>query len=80
MERLSSQQVLDAGLADWRKLAQALHARYSVPDYVVAAAFVAALAQVAEADGHNPDVKLTRRFVDVSLCTWQDGLWVTGKT
>jgi 4a-hydroxytetrahydrobiopterin dehydratase len=33
VERLSNQQILDAGLVDWRKLAQALHARYSVPDY-----------------------------------------------
>lgn len=32
MERLSNQQILDAGPADWRKLAQAPHARYSVPD------------------------------------------------
>ncbi len=79
MERLSNQQILDAGLADWRKLAQALHARYSIPDYVAAAAFVAALAQVAEADGHHPDVKLAHRTIDVSLCTREDGLWVTQK-
>jgi 4a-hydroxytetrahydrobiopterin dehydratase len=76
---LSNPQILDAGLADWRKLAQALHARYSVPDYIVAAAFVAALAQIAEAEGHHPDVKLTRRVTDVSLCTCEDGLWVTQK-
>jgi hypothetical protein len=31
MERLTNQQVLDASLVDWRKLAQALHARYLVP-------------------------------------------------
>ena len=79
MEKVSNQQILDAGLADWRKLAQALHARYSVRDYVVAAAFVAALAQIAEADGQHPDVKLTRRVIDVSLCTREDGLWVTRK-
>jgi 4a-hydroxytetrahydrobiopterin dehydratase len=79
VERLSNQQIRDAGLADWRKLAQALHARYSIPDYVVAAAFIAAMAQVAETDGHYPDVKLTRRVIDVSLCTHEDGLWVTQK-
>ena len=79
MERLSNQQILDAGLVDWRKLAQALHARYSVPDYVVAAAFVAAVAKVAEADGHHPDLKLTNGVIDVSLCTHEDGLWVTEK-
>jgi len=79
MERLSNQQVLDAGLADWRKLAQAVHARYSILDYNMAAAFVAAVAQAAEADGHHPDLKLTRGVIDVSLCTREDGLWVTQK-
>jgi 4a-hydroxytetrahydrobiopterin dehydratase len=79
VERLSNQQILDAGRTDWRKLAQALHTRYSVPDYNVAAAFIAAVAQVAEAAGHHPDVRLTYGVVDVSLCTHEDGLWVTQK-
>jgi 4a-hydroxytetrahydrobiopterin dehydratase len=79
MERLSNQQILDAGLVDWRKLAQALHTRYSFPDYVVAAAFIAEVAEVAEADGHHPDLKLTYGVIDVSLCTHEDGLWVTQK-
>ena len=77
MERLSNQQILDAGLADWRKLAQALHARFSIPDYAVAATFVDAVAQVAEAEGHHPDLKLSYGVIDVSLCTHEDGLWVT---
>ena len=79
MERLSNQQILDAGLVDWRKLAQAIHARYALPDYVVAAAFIAAVAEVAEADNHHPDLKLTYGVLDVSLCTHDDGLWVTQK-
>jgi len=79
MERLSNQQVLDAGLVDWRKLAQALHTRYSFPDYVVAAAFIAEVAEVAEADGHHPDLKVTYGVIDVSLCTHEDGLCVTQK-
>jgi 4a-hydroxytetrahydrobiopterin dehydratase len=79
MERLSNQQILDAGLVDWRKLAQAIHARYLVPDYLAAAAFVAAVAEVAEADNHHPDLKLTYGALDVSLCTHEDGLWVTQK-
>jgi len=77
MDRLSNQQILDAGLGDWRKLAQALHARYSIPDYIVAAAFIAAVARAAETDGHHPDLKLTYGVIDVSLCTREDGLWVT---
>ena len=79
MDRLSNQQIAEAGLADWRKLAQALHARYAVTDYVAAAAFVAAVAQVAEAEAHHPDLRLTRGVIDVSVCTHEDGLWVTGK-
>jgi 4a-hydroxytetrahydrobiopterin dehydratase len=79
MERLSNQQILDAGLVEWRKLAQALHARYSVPDYVVAAAFLDRVAEVAEADAHHPDLKLTYGAIDVSLCTHDDGFWVTQK-
>jgi 4a-hydroxytetrahydrobiopterin dehydratase len=79
VEKLDNQKVLDAGLADWRKLAQALHARYLIPDYTAAAAFVAAVAGLAEADQHHPDVRLTYGVVDVSLCTHDAGFWVTQK-
>jgi 4a-hydroxytetrahydrobiopterin dehydratase len=77
MQRLENQQVLDAGLVDWRKLAQALHARYLSPDYLVTAAFVSAVAEVANAEGHHPDLRLAEGVIDVSLCTHEDGLWVT---
>ena len=79
MEKLSTQEILDAGLDDWRKLAQALHARYRIADFKAGAAFVAAIAEAAEAAGHHPDVKMTDGVVDVSLCTHEDGLWVTQK-
>ena len=79
MEKLSNRQILDAGLVDWRKLAQALHARYMIPNYDVAAAFVTAVARVAEAEGHHPDLRMTYGIIDVSLCTHEDGLWVTQK-
>lgn len=76
-DRLSHQQIADAGLDDWRKLAQALHARYVPRDYRAAAAFVAAVAELAENTGHRPDLKLSQGVVDLSVCTRQDGLWVT---
>ncbi len=79
MDKLSTQEILDARLDDWRKLAQALHARYRVTDFRAAAAFVAEVAEAAEAAGHLPDIKMTRDVVDVSLCTREDGLWVTEK-
>ena len=77
MEKLSTQEILDAGLDDWRKLAQALYARYRIADFKAGAAFIAAIAEAAEAAGHHPDVKMTDGVVDVSLCTHEDGLWVT---
>jgi 4a-hydroxytetrahydrobiopterin dehydratase len=77
MDTLSNRQILDAGLDDWRKLAQALHARYRIPDYSVGAAFIAAVVQAAEAEAHEPELKLTPGVVDVSLCTRENGRWVT---
>jgi 4a-hydroxytetrahydrobiopterin dehydratase len=79
MEKLSTPEILGAGLDDWRKLAQALHARYRIADFRAGAAFIAAVAEAAEAANHHPDVKMTYGVVDVSLCTHEDGLWVTQK-
>jgi 4a-hydroxytetrahydrobiopterin dehydratase len=79
MDKLSTQDITDAGLEDWRKLAQALHARYRVADFKASAAFVAAVAELAEAASHHPDLKITNGVVDVSLVTHEDGLWVTEK-
>jgi len=77
MEKLSTPEILDARLDDWRKLAQALHARYRISDFNAGASFIAAIAQAAEAANHHPDLKMTYGAVDVSLCTHEDGLWVT---
>jgi len=77
MENLSTQQILDAGLDDWRKLAQALHARYRITDFSAGAAFAVAVAEAAGAARHYPDLTVTDGAVDVSLCTREDGLWVT---
>lgn len=45
MDKLGNQEVLDARLDDWRKLAQALHARYRIADFTAGAACVAEVAQ-----------------------------------
>jgi 4a-hydroxytetrahydrobiopterin dehydratase len=79
VERLSTQEILAAGLDDWRKLAQGLHARYRIADFREGAAFVAAVAEAAETASHHPDLKMSYGVVDVSLCTHEDGLWVTEK-
>ena len=67
MEKLTNTQILDAHLDDWRKLAQALHARFRTGDFVTGLKFVTAATEVAEAANHHPDVTLTYPFVDVKL-------------
>ncbi len=73
MEQLTNQQILDARLDDWRKLAQALHARFLTGDFVTGLKFVTAVTEVAEAANHHPDVKLTYPLVDVSLISHDVG-------
>ncbi len=67
MAQLTTQQVLDAGLDDWRKLAQALHARFVTRDFATGLAFVTAVGEAAERANHHPDVTLTYGHVDVKL-------------
>lgn len=70
VDRLSNQQIADAGLADWRKLAQAVHARFRG---ATRASFTAAVLALDPA----PDVRLTGDVVDVAVATREDGIWVT---
>lgn len=77
MRKLSTQDIVDAGLADWRKLAQELHARFVVSDLSAGAGFVAAIAEAPAAAGHPPTMALRAGVVDVSVGTHEDGIWVT---
>ncbi|MHA7284006.1 4a-hydroxytetrahydrobiopterin dehydratase [Arthrobacter sp. TMS2-4] len=67
MTLLTMQQILDAGLADWRKLAQALHARFLTGDFATGLDLVTAIGDLAEQASHHPDVVLTYPHVDVTL-------------
>ncbi len=67
MEMLSGQQITKAGLTDWRKLGQGLHARFTVGDFASGARFVAAVAAAAELAGHDPEVRMGARHVDLKL-------------
>jgi 4a-hydroxytetrahydrobiopterin dehydratase len=67
MEKVTSQQILDARLDDWRKLTQALHARFLTGDFARGLTFVTAVTEAAERANHHPDVTLTYPFVDVKL-------------
>jgi 4a-hydroxytetrahydrobiopterin dehydratase len=79
VERLDNEKILDADLADWRKLSQPLHTRYLTLNFARAAEFVVAIVEVVGADGEHLEMKLSHDLVDLSLCTRDDGLWVTQK-
>ena len=58
MDMLKGEQIAEANLADWRKLAQGLHARYVVDDFGAGARFVAAVGEAGDALGHHPRVSI----------------------
>lgn len=67
MDMLSNDQIARAGLTEWRKLGQGLHARYAVPDFGSAARFVAAVGEAGDALGHHPRATVEERYVDLRL-------------
>ena len=67
MHMLSTEQILEAQLDDWRKLCQAFHGRFRTGDFATGLRFVAAVGEVAQAAGHHPDVKLSSDHVDLTL-------------
>jgi 4a-hydroxytetrahydrobiopterin dehydratase len=69
MDMLTGPQITEAGLTDWRKLAQGLHARYLVDDFSAGARFVGAVAEAGEALGHHPRVVIRKDHVDLELVT-----------
>ncbi len=73
MEKLTSTQILDAGLDDWRMLAQALHARFRTGSFVAGLRFVTAVTEAAEEANHHPDVTLTYPLVDLKLISHDVG-------
>jgi 4a-hydroxytetrahydrobiopterin dehydratase len=69
MDMLRGAQIAEAGLTDWRKLAQGLHARYRVDGFSAAARFVAAVGEAGDALGHHPRVSMRQGHVDLELVT-----------
>jgi 4a-hydroxytetrahydrobiopterin dehydratase len=67
MDMLKGDRIAEAGLTDWRKLAQGLHARYLIDDFSAAARFVAAVGEAGDALGHHPQVAIGRGYVDFKL-------------
>jgi 4a-hydroxytetrahydrobiopterin dehydratase len=64
---LSGKEIAEAGLTDWRKLAQGLHARYLVDDFGAGARFVAAVGEAGDGLGHHPSVSMGTGYVDLKL-------------
>ncbi len=64
---LTSNDILDAHLEDWRQLARALHARFLTGNFATGLRFVTAVADAAERADHHPDLTLAYRFVDLKL-------------
>jgi 4a-hydroxytetrahydrobiopterin dehydratase len=67
MDMLKSEQIAEADLTDWRKLAQGLHARYLVGDFGAAARFVTAVGEAGDVLGHHPRVSIGNGYVDLKL-------------
>lgn len=73
MDTLTIQQVLDAKLDDWRKLAQGLHAHFDTGDFATGLDLVNAIGAAAEEANHHPDVTLTYPSVDIKLISHDAG-------
>lgn len=69
MEMLKGEQIAEASLTDWRKLAQGLHARYLVDDFGSGARFVTAVGEAGGVLGHHPRVSIGKGYVDFKLVT-----------
>ncbi|GGM87460.1 hypothetical protein GCM10009721_10460 [Terrabacter tumescens] len=67
MDMLTGDAIAQARLADWRKLAQGLHARYVVADFAAGIRFLAAVGEAGDAVGHHPMVSMGRGYVDLEL-------------
>ncbi len=67
MDMLDGEEITEAKLTDWRKLAQGLHARYLIDDFGTGARFVVAVGEAGDALGHHPGVSIGTGYVDLKL-------------
>lgn len=67
MDMLSGEQIAAADLADWRKLAQGLHARYLIDGFGAGARFIAVVGEAGDLLGHHPSAQLSAGHVDLKL-------------
>ncbi|WP_104105180.1 VOC family protein [Nocardioides sp. 616] len=67
MDMLRGEQIAEADLTEWRKLAQGLHARYLVGGFDAGARFIATVGHVGDSLGHYPQVSMGKGYVDLKL-------------
>lgn len=67
MDMLSGDQITAAGLSDWRKLGQGLHARFLVPDLPAGARFLTAIGDASPSAADHLEVRMARGAVDLKL-------------
>lgn len=67
MDMSTDDQITKAGLADWRKLGQGLHARYVVDGFGAGVRFLAAVAEAGDVLGHHPRAQMGDGHVDLKL-------------
>ncbi|MFL6061156.1 MAG: 4a-hydroxytetrahydrobiopterin dehydratase [Marmoricola sp.] len=72
-EKLTGQQVADAGLTGWTVLAGVLHTRIRTGDFATGLAVVNAIGAAAEEMNHHPDLDLRYPRVDVRLSSHDVG-------
>ncbi len=66
-DKLTYQQILDADLADWRKLMGPLQTRFRTRDFATGLALVNRIGEVAEELNHHPDLDLRYPHLNVRL-------------
>lgn len=70
---LSHDQILEAGLDDWRKVLNRLKARFRTGDFATGVQLVDRIGAAADAANHHPDVSLTYPEVIVTLSSHDVG-------
>jgi 4a-hydroxytetrahydrobiopterin dehydratase len=72
-QRLTHDELLQAGLDDWRKILNRLRARFRTGDFATGLALVDRIGAAAEEVNHHPDVQLTYPEVIVTLSSHDVG-------
>jgi len=72
-QKLSTAEVRDAGLDDWRQVAHRLRARFRTGDFATGLALVDRIGAVAEEMDHHPDLSLTYPEVIVTVSSHDVG-------